>query len=151
MFSLSELLKGHIILELKGETKEDILRELVNRVSEIEDKERKKEILKLILQRENEASTGIGLGVAIPHIRTKLVDYLLLYASRTKNEIDFNSIDGYPVQLVFLLIIPESLAKSAANILSTIVKILKDDKTRQNLLKAKTEKEFINAFLQNDV
>lgn len=143
MLKLNDLLKGHIILNLKGNTKEEILKEIICKIKEIKDLEKKESILSLILERENEASTGIGLGVAIPHIRSSLVDRILVYACRTRKGVNFNSIDGFPVHLIFLILIPEKVAKTASKLIGIIVKILSDSNTRENLLKANTEKEFL--------
>ncbi|MGB9561572.1 MAG: PTS sugar transporter subunit IIA [bacterium] len=144
---MKELLKGHIYLDIKGDTKDEILKEIVFKVKELGNEGMKKKVLSLIKERESASSTGLGFGVAIPHIRSELVENILIYAFRAKKEIEYNSIDGYPVRLLFLVLIPQRFNKSASIILSSIVDTLRSEELRKKLLLAKNEKEFLNIIV----
>ena len=100
---LRELLReDRIILDMKAKTKEEALRELVDVLDLSDDK---KEILfKSLMQREVLGSTGIGKGIAIPHSRSIVVDNITLVVGVSKEGVDFESLDGKPVHLCFMLI-----------------------------------------------
>ncbi len=100
---LKELLReDRIILDMKAETKEEALKELIDVLDLPDDK---KEILfKSLMQREILGSTGIGKGIAIPHSRSIVVDNITLVVGISKKGVDFEALDGKPVHLFFMLI-----------------------------------------------
>ncbi len=102
------VIKDAIIPELTASTKEDVIREMVARLkakgavkSEDED-----EVVAAILKREELGSTGIGNGVAVPHTKHPAVDQLVATVAVSQNGVDFASLDGEPVFILFLLISP---------------------------------------------
>ncbi len=91
-------------LELNGETKDDILRELISLLGV---DERSEGILfKMLKRRENLGSTGIGRGIAIPHCRSLVVSRLRVAYGRKPSGIDFKAIDSQPVHHLFLIVAP---------------------------------------------
>lgn len=93
-----------IILDLAGETRDDVLRELVSTLTE---EEKAQGILfKMLKRRENLGSTGIGRQIAIPHCRSLVVNRLRVAFGRRSSGIDFNAIDKKPVQHVFMIVAP---------------------------------------------
>jgi len=127
-----------IQLDLEGQTKEQVLRELVallGRVGEVKDPGR---LLNVLLERESLGSTGIGHGVAIPHGRSPDVGAPLVVLGRSRMDVDFDSIDGQPTRLYFLLVAPETGGNEHLHLLSRIARLMRDAGTRQRLLDAAT-------------
>jgi fructose-specific phosphotransferase system IIA component len=135
---VDHLTPAGIRLDLEGQTKEQVLRELVAllaRVGSIGDQER---LLQVLLEREGLGSTGIGHGVAIPHGRSADVGGPLVVLGRTRQEVDFDSIDGQPTRLYFLLVAPETGGNEHLHLLSRIARLMRDADTRRSLLEAPT-------------
>ncbi len=141
---LSELLSSERIkVPLDGRSKDDVLRELVSLVANGRTPIEADAILEAVREREQVLSTGIGGGVAIPHGKTPHVDQLVLAAGVTRNPVDFDALDGQPVQLFFLLVGPESAAGAHVKALSRISRLLRRDQLRQELAAANTPAEFL--------
>ena len=102
---IEELLKkDRIIYDMKSKTKQEALEELVEPLKLSE--ERRKVVLEALRKREAIGSTGIGHGIAIPHTRSVVLDNVGLVVGRSKEGVDFDSLDGKPVHLFFLLVAP---------------------------------------------
>jgi len=93
-----------IELDLKGESKDEILRELI-RMLRLDEKS-DGILFKMLKRRENLGSTGIGRGIAIPHCRSLVVDNLRVAFGRKTEGVDFNAIDNQPVHDFFLIVAP---------------------------------------------
>lgn len=93
-----------IELDLKGESKDEILRELI-RLLRLDDKS-EGILFKMLKRRENLGSTGIGRGIAIPHCRSLVVEKLRVAFGRKAEGVDFNAIDNQPVHDFFLIVAP---------------------------------------------
>jgi nitrogen PTS system EIIA component len=129
---LGELLSpDRVKIPLAGRTKDDILRELVGLVARTPDDAR--EILALVHDRERELSTGIGGGVAIPHARTSRVDQLVMAAGITPSPVDYDALDGQPVELFFLIVGPDSAAGAHVRALARISRLLRREPLRASL------------------
>jgi mannitol/fructose-specific phosphotransferase system IIA component (Ntr-type) len=105
------------------------------------------EVLASVLERESVQSTGIGFGVAIPHGRCGAVRELAMVAGVSAQPVPFDSIDGEPVRLFFLIVGPESSAGLHVKILSRIARLVRRDTVRQQLLEAATPDAFYNVIL----
>ncbi|HPK41046.1 MAG TPA: PTS sugar transporter subunit IIA [Candidatus Cloacimonadota bacterium] len=90
--------------------------------------------LEAVFEREEIMSTGIGRGIAIPHGRSSVVKELSCVLMTLKNEIDFDSIDGVPVKIVFMLCIPEDIHSEYTQLLSKISKYMHDEYLKNALL-----------------
>jgi len=143
---ISEMLSNEMIfLDIPGKTKEAVIRNLINRVTE------KKAVFRdpnafyeEVLERERLGSTGIGEGVAIPHSRTDNVKDMIIVFARTANPINFNSDDKRPVRLLFMIAVPVRGLKSYLTTLAKISRIVRQEKVRQMLLKAVSPDEVIS-------
>ena len=91
-------------LSLQGETKDDVLKELIALLGL--DEKSEGILFKMLKRRENLGSTGIGRGIAIPHCRSLVVNQLRVAYGRKQPGIDFNAIDGLPVTNFFLIVAP---------------------------------------------
>jgi mannitol/fructose-specific phosphotransferase system IIA component (Ntr-type) len=141
---LSELLSAdRVKVPLSGRTKSDLLRELVELAVEGREGLDIEPVLASVLEREQVLSTGIGSGVAIPHGKTPYIDQLVLAAGVAPAPVDFDALDGRPVQLFFLLVGPESASGAHVKALSRISRLLRRDQLRADLLAAASPEEFL--------
>jgi len=106
---LDILAKQAIIPELHGSTKRQVLEELIEALVRHKP-QLDGELMAVLLERERLGSTGIGDGIAIPHGKLKDLDQLTLSFGRSTRGVDFESMDGRPVHLFFLLVAPETSA-----------------------------------------
>lgn len=145
---LSEIMSANsVVLSLKANNKRQLLQELAQKASEltgINDRT----IFDTILERENLGSTGFGGGTALPHGRLSELQEVFGLFVRLNSPIDFDAIDNKPVDLVFLLLSPESNGADHLTALAQISRILKDEETCAKL-RAASSKEEIQALLTN--
>jgi mannitol/fructose-specific phosphotransferase system IIA component (Ntr-type) len=105
------------------------------------------EVLRAIDERESVLSTGVGFGVAIPHARSSAVRELSIVGGVSAEPVPYDSIDGEPVRLFFLIVGPESSAGLHVKILSRIARLVRRDGVRRDLLGARTPDEFYHVLL----
>lgn len=147
----STLKENNIKIPLIGTDKIQVINEMLDYLvdnGEIE-KKTKDYLFNEVIQREKIQSTGIGDGIAIPHTRSELVDRLICALGIKKDEgISFNSIDGIPVNILFLFISPEKETGAHLKLLSEISFVLRKRKNRE-LLKNMTKREEVYNFFRN--
>jgi PTS system nitrogen regulatory IIA component len=128
-----------IVPDLASRSKKDVILELVEGLpDEGQDTD---QLVQILLEREKLGSTGIGDGVAIPHGKTKETDKLMASFGRSKNGVDFDSLDGKPTHLFFLLVAPENSAGVHLKALARISRLFKDGQFRRALMAAKGKEE----------
>jgi len=134
-----------IFLDLKNKDKESVLTEILSNLvkANLIKKHHKKKILEKLLEREKLGSTAIGQNFAIPHAKIEGLNKILLCIARHKEGIDFNSLDGEPVHIIFLLLIPTNEIGVYLKLLAKIAKILRDKNFRRLFMEAKTIKQVI--------
>lgn len=123
-------------------SKKEAIDKLVNLMvknGNITDKEKYK---KVVLKREEEGTTGIGEGIAIPHGKTDAVSKPGLAAMVVQDGVDFNSLDGQPVKLLFLIAAPNTKDNVHLDVLSRLSTLLMDEEFRSALLNSKSPEEF---------
>lgn len=135
-----------IELNLKARNKEEAIRELTDLLSEqglITDQE---EFFTAVQEREKLFSTGIGMGIAIPHGKSPAVRQAAVAFGRSANGVDFNSMDDKPAHLIFLLAVPEDANDLHLQVLSTLSRLLMHKEVREALSKATSAAEVVAAF-----
>ena len=148
---LSELLTAsRVRVPLRSQTKDDLLRELVELATAGRDDIDVGAVLESVLQREQVLSTGIGGGVAIPHGKTPIVDQLIMAAGVCARPVEFDALDGEPVELLFLLIGPESAAGAHVKALSRISRLLRRESLRGGLRDATSAEEFLQLVRESE-
>jgi mannitol/fructose-specific phosphotransferase system IIA component (Ntr-type) len=148
---LSDLLTpARIRVPLRATDKEGVLRELVNLVV-AGNGVQSSEVLGAILERERQFPTGIGYGVAVPHGKTPALASLVVVAGTTPAPVPYETIDGQPVRLFFLLAGPESAAGTHVKALSRISRLVRREVVRHRLLGAQTAQEFYRALCEAEV
>ncbi len=147
--TLTEILSGNaVIVDLKGETKETVLAELVEAVDESKVTDRQK-VLDAVLQREEIMTTGIGHGIAIPHGKSDHVKELGGVLGIKSNGMDFDSLDGKATYIFFLLVSPMGVSGPHIKALARITRLLKRESLRQDLISAKNS-ESAMAILEEE-
>ncbi|MBD3286839.1 PTS fructose transporter subunit IIA [candidate division WOR-3 bacterium] len=144
MIRISEAIcKEGIILNLAAREKVAVIKELVAKLAKLKLIDDSETFLSDILKRENLESTGIGLGVAIPHARTKAASGLILTYGYSKKGVDFNSLDGKPSHFIFLIAAPEDQKTRYIMALARLSKTLRKEETRTRLAKAGSAQEVV--------
>jgi PTS system nitrogen regulatory IIA component len=134
-----------VIPALKVNNKKQALQEIAARASELTGRP-EREILDVLMQRERLGSTAIGSGIAIPHGKLPKLDRLFGLFARLDRPIDFEALDGQPVDLIFLLLAPENAGADHLKALARIARLLRDaDMTR--LLRDSSDREALYAVL----
>lgn len=144
---LSELLSpDQVVVPLAARDKSGIIAELAGHLVE-RTGGRAEDVVRAVEERESVLSTGIGFGVAIPHARSSAVSELAVVGGVSAEPIPFDSIDGEPVRLFFLIVGPEASAGLHVKILSRIARLVRRDGVRRHLVEAKTPDEFYRVLL----
>ncbi|MDY7035354.1 MAG: PTS sugar transporter subunit IIA [Thermodesulfobacteriota bacterium] len=148
---LTEILEeDHIIPDLKARDKKGVLEELAGAITSHEPSLDKNSLVKTLLERERLGSTGIGDGVAIPHGKFHGINHPIISFGRSRKGLDFESMDGQPAFLFFLLVAPENDANIHLKTLAKIAKILKNSSFRKVLMETPTRRELYQTIIQND-
>lgn len=128
---------------LKSNTKNDAIKELVmllKKAGAIPDAD---SIASIVLEREELGTTGIGEGIAVPHGKSNIIDKLVAAFGRSEKGINFESIDNQPVKLIFLLVAPANSAGPHLMALARISRLLKNQSFRSGLINAKSKEEIL--------
>ena len=142
--------KKAVSVDIKSTDKEGVIRELVDLLSNATEIKNKEELISAVLAREALGSTGIGQGIGIPHAKSQNVKELVAAFGLSKNGVDFDSLDGEPAHIFFLLLAPEESAGPHLKALARISRMLKDKYFREMLKKAKDEKEILRIIQEED-
>jgi PTS system nitrogen regulatory IIA component len=138
-----------INVDLKARDKKGILDELVAPVAEETGASHDK-LVKVLMDRERLGSTGIGGGIGIPHGKLKNLESLILGFGLSRQGIDFESMDGRPTHIYFLLLTPESSAGVHLKLLARISRLLKNDGVKERLMQAQAPQDVITIIEEED-
>lgn len=145
---ISQYLDEQLVLFLDEESREGIIEHLADvlyKENRLKDKE---SFLAAILEREKIVSTGIGIGVAIPHAKISGdAEFFVAIGVQKKKGVDWKALDGSPVQLIFMIGGPGNKQTEYLKILSNLTQSVKDEQRRKRLLKCNTAKEVIDLFI----
>ncbi|PGS50590.1 fructose-specific PTS transporter subunit EIIC [Bacillus sp. AFS041924] len=148
---ITELLKiDTVLIDLYASSKMSVIDELVevlNQTGKLNDKQQFKEA---ILTREDQSTTGIGEGIAIPHAKTAAVKTPAIAFGRSKEGIDYESLDGQPAHLFFMIAASEGANNAHLETLSRLSSLLMDEEFRKSLLNASTANEIIDLIDQKE-
>ncbi|MHC4871194.1 MAG: PTS sugar transporter subunit IIA [Planctomycetota bacterium] len=141
-----------VIADIESDTKNKCIEEMIDSLvanNHIR-AEAKKGILTALYNRENLGSTGIGQGVAIPHAKHPSIKKIMGLFARSREGVQFDSLDGQPVHLFFLLLSNHDSATNHLECLAHISKHLKDDNFCRFLRNARDKKEIIDLLAEAD-
>ncbi len=144
------LVREGSILDLVATGKDDLLAELAGALAAAEPSLERDSLLNVLREREALQSTGIGEGVAIPHGKVAGLDRLVATFARSTAGVDFESIDGQPTQLFFLLVVPEQSGGQHLKALARISRFFRDASFREKLLDAGNLDEIFRAIEEED-
>ncbi len=143
---LSDLIEAKAILPaLRANSKKQVLQLLSEKAAELTGLP-EREVFDTILQRERLGSTGVGNGIAIPHGKLNGVNKITGVFARLENPVEFEALDDQPVDLVFLLLAPESAGADHLKALSRIARVLRDSGTVEKI-RATGDAAAIHSFL----
>ncbi len=149
--NISELLNPEaIIADLQAKDKNKALAELTDALVACEPSLNRDDVLAVLQEREQLGSTGIGDGVAIPHGKLAGIPDLKLVFGRSRDGVDFESMDGQPAHLFFLLIAPEESVGVHLKTLARISKLLKDSIVRRKLMDAADRQEIYQIIVDEE-
>jgi PTS system nitrogen regulatory IIA component len=134
--------KNTVIADLKSTDKKSVLEELTLPVSEITQIEHK-DLVKVLIERENLGSTGIGNGIGIPHGKLKNLQTLVIGLGVSHKGVNFDAMDGKPVYLFFLLLTPDNSTDLHLKLLARISKILKNEIFKEKIVHASRPEEIM--------
>ena len=145
--ALIDLISPEVVkVPLASKNKPEVLRELVQVLKDagkIKDFDR---VLDAIHKREDLGSTGLELGIAVPHAKTDSVQSLTLSIGISQQGIDFNALDGKPSHLFFLMLAPPSQSGPHIEALAEIAKLSKSRAFCDSLIHSRTAEEVVNLF-----
>jgi len=147
--NITELLNVNLIkLELSSKTKEDVIKEMATILDENGKLLDVDKYIKAVVAREKEFSTGIGMGIAIPHGKSSGVKEPALIFGRSTAGIDYQSMDDELAHLFFLIAVPEESSNEHLKILGQISRKLMHKELRDSLMNASTPEEVITLLGQ---
>ncbi len=111
--------------------------------------EKEGEVLQAVLEREALTSTGLGYGLALPHVRTEAAARIVLVFARSKKGVDFEALDGNPVHFLFLVLAPAKCVDEYLKVISLISSLMKNEAVRKRVLAAKNADEIFAIFDQS--
>jgi mannitol/fructose-specific phosphotransferase system IIA component (Ntr-type) len=141
-----------IIPELKTRDRNGVIREIVSALHKAGrlGKGNCEEIIKAVIKRENEASTGMGKGVAVPHVKHKAVKDVIATIGQSSAGIDFSSLDKQPVYSVILIISPVENPDKHLQAMESVFKHLQEEKFRKFLRQSKEAAEIEDLLREAD-
>ena len=141
-----------LIGDMKAQTRDEAVRELVEALDKAKKlgKGNAEKIGKAIIKRENEASTGLGKGVAVPHVKSDVVKKVTCAVGLSKNGIDFSSLDKELVYSVVLLVSPADDPNKHLQAMEVIFKNLQQEKFRKFLRQSETSEQIADLLREAD-
>ncbi len=132
----------HVLLDCGANSKRALITEIANVLTSI-DPDR---VMEVVMAREHLGSTGIGHGVAIPHGRMPDLQSPIIAIGRHIQGVDFDSIDGEPVHIVVLLLVPDSDDRQHLELLAQLARTLQQSSTREAILHAADAESIVGMF-----
>ncbi len=137
------------ICDLKSEKKEDVLDELIGLLSTSKNITDKDELRQKIIEREKAVSTGVGAGMAIPHVKIASIKDFTAAIGRSREGVDFESLDGKPTHIVIMIGCNNTQSADFLKILAKLVTKLKNEETQQKILEANSPEEIRDLFVSS--
>lgn len=146
--TLSERIQDGVICFLEEESRDGALKKLIEALADAGEVIEKDLFYEALLKREEIVSTGIGMEVAIPHAKLPSFNrfFLAVGLQKSKEGIEWNSLDGTPVRLIFMIGGPTNRQTEYLKILSHLTAAIKDEDRRKKLITATTKEEVISLF-----
>ncbi len=148
---ISNYLKEEFVrLDVRADEKFTLLRNLSHMLSSDDRVVDPDQLALDIEEREKIEPTGIGEGVAIPHARTNSVKDIIILMARLTETVEYDSIDGKPVSIMFLIGTPKDAVQSYLKLLANLTKLVKEDSVRKQLAAAGTPSEVLDIVREHE-
>lgn len=144
--NILSILNNRVITEFKSSSKQDIINEMIDHLEGCVNVIDLEKVRDVVIEREKIMSTGIGNGFAIPHGKTDGVKEIVAVFGKLREPIDFEAVDGEPVNLIFLLVGREDSVNDHIKMLSRISRIMSKQYVSDKLLSAETSEEILKIF-----
>jgi len=141
--NIKKMLSTDRIIDLEGTTKEEILKEMIEVMSKAPEVTDQQAFLEAILEREKIMSTGIGIGIAVPHVKIPAVTDFVIALGRTPKGVDFDSLDGKPVHLVIMIGASDKQKDQFLRVLAKVSLLFKEESFRKAVLNASGAEEIM--------
>lgn len=152
MMKITELItRNTIILDLQADTKKGVIDEIANKLDKAGNLSNKEQFKEAIWERENQSTTGIGEGIAIPHAKTSAVRTPSIGFARSKKGVDYDSLDGKPSNLFFMIAASEGANQQHLETLSRLSSFLMDTYFREKLLSANSEEDVLRIIDEKEL
>ncbi len=152
IMKISSILNESLVkVNLEGETKEKVINNIIDLVKNSDKVKDIEKVREAVFERERIMTTGVGDGFAIPHGKTDAITEMVAAFAVTKNPIEYETLDGKPVRLLFLLVGKDSLVGPHIKLLSRISRLMSKPEFRERLLNAKNEQEILKAFREEEL
>ena len=151
MIEFDKMIDESRIIDLKATSKEEALRELVDTLATSPDVTDKEELLNAIFEREKVISTGVGIEVALPHVKIPSVKNFVIAIGRSHKGIDFESLDDKPVYIVVMIGANDKQAGDFLKVLARLVLKLKNRGFRKQVMFASSPKRIKELFVSEDI
>ena len=148
MTEITKVIAAIQFRDISATTKDKALVELCDMVVDDASVIDPRGFLNAILEREKVMSTGIGMGVAIPHAKTSSIKDFVIAFGRCKKGIDFESLDGLPVTIIILIGAPENKRKEFLNLIAHIGKLFNESDFKQRFLDTESPAQIVKLFMQ---
>lgn len=144
---IQDLLSTDLIcMNLRASTKDEVIRELAGVLDRAGKLNSLEEYIAAVYEREALGSTGVGLGVAIPHGKSAAVREPAVAFGKSAEGVDFQSVDGTPAHLVFMIAVPDSADNEHLRILATLSRMLIHEEFRKALMEAGSPEEILRVI-----
>jgi fructose-specific phosphotransferase system IIA component len=149
---ISDILQEEFVsTKLPGKSKDEVLNSLIDLLKSSKKIKDLEKVREAIFEREKIMSTGVGKGFAIPHGKTDAVTDIVAAFAVTNDPVDFQSLDGEPVRLLFLLIGRDNMVGPHIKLLSRISRLMNKDEFRKKLIAAKSPAEIVQFFREEEM
>lgn len=148
---LADILPPELVIpSLRGASKTEVLREFAEHFASYDRSLDPEEIVEVLHEREQGGTTAIGDGIAIPHGRLTQLSRIVAAFGRHMQGVDFQSIDGKPTHLFFVLLLPEDSVGIHLKALARVSRLLKDPNVRERLLSSPNAAEIYRLIQEED-
>lgn len=148
---LVDVLKEEFVfLDFEAEDKDQAIESFISALEKTGAVKESAAVKDALFEREKLGTTGVGGGIAMPHARSSAIKDLTVAFFRSSKGIDFKSIDGKPVYLVFMLLAPVACGGPYLKLLAKISRLLRSDDFKESLLQASTAAEVMQIIQDND-
>lgn len=145
-YAIYPYLDPKLVVFLEENDRDAVLRSLVDQLDQQKKLKDKEAFFKAILEREKIVSTGIGMGVAIPHAKLPGYDSFFIAVGIHRKGISWDAIDGLPVRIIFMIGGPDNKQTEYLQILSRLTLAIKDEERRKKMLQLSSPEDIISLF-----